>query len=111
MCLSGHRRFPLGSLNKETREKGRKILSQAIRLAHQLNIRVIQIAGYDVFYEEKLPKQGNFSSRSEKGVEEAAQYGVILAVEIMDDPFMNSIQKFLEIKEQIPSPFCMFILI
>ena len=48
MCLSGHRRFPLGSLNKETREKGRKILSQAIRLAHQLNIRVIQIAGYDV---------------------------------------------------------------
>ena len=94
MCLSGHRRFPLGSLNKETREKGRKILSQAIRLAHQLNIRVIQIAGYDVFYEEKLPKQGNFSSRSEKGVEEAAQYGVILAVEIMDDPFMNSIQNF-----------------
>ena len=67
MCLSGHRRFPLGSLNKETREKGRKILSQAIRLAHQLNIRVIQIAGYDVFYEEKLLKQGNFSSRSEKG--------------------------------------------
>lgn len=60
LCLSGHRRFPLGSLNKETREKGRKILSQAIRLAHQLNIRVIQIAGYDVFYEEKLPKQGNF---------------------------------------------------
>ena len=80
-------------------------------MAHQLNIRVIQIAGYDVFYEEKLLKQGNFSSRSEKGVEEAAQYGVILAVEIMDDPFMNSIQKFLEIKEQIPSPFCMFILI
>ena len=24
---------------------------------------------------------------------------------LMDDPFMNSIQKFLEIKEQIPSPF------
>ena len=59
---------PLGSLNKETREKGRKILSQAIRLAHQLNIRVIQIAGYDVFYEEKLLKQGNFSSRSERAL-------------------------------------------
>ena len=36
--------------------------------------------------------RGIFSSRSEKGVEEAAQYGVILAVEIMDDPFMNSMQ-------------------
>lgn len=24
LCLSGHRRFPLGSLNKETREKGGK---------------------------------------------------------------------------------------
>ncbi len=67
LCLSGHRRFPLGSLNKETREKGRKILSQAIRLAHQLNIRVIQIAGYDVFYEEKTAETRDFSSRSEKG--------------------------------------------
>ena len=106
LCLSGHRRFPLGSLNKETREKGRKILSQAIRLAHQLNIRVIQIAGYDVFYEEKTAETREFFLQGlKKGVEEAAQYGVILAVEIMDDPFMNSIQKFLEIKEQIPSPF------
>ena len=94
LCLSGHRRFPLGSLNKETREKGRKILSQAIRLAHQLNIRVIQIAGYDVFYEEKTAETREFFLQGlKKGVEEAAQYGVILAVEIMDDPFMNSIQK------------------
>ena len=55
------------------------------------------------FTKKNCRNKGIFSSRSEKGVEEAAQYGVILAVEIMDDPFMNSIQKFLEIKEQIPS--------
>lgn len=48
-------------INKETREKGRKILHlQAIRLAHQLNIRVIQIGGYDVFYEEKTAETRNF---------------------------------------------------
>lgn len=84
---------PFRSLNKETREKGREILSQAIHLVHQLNIRVIQIAGYDVFYEEKTAETREFFLQGlKKGVEEAAQYGVILAVEIMDDPFMNSIQ-------------------
>ncbi len=70
-------------------KKDGKFLSQAIHLVHQLNIRVIQIGGYDVFYEEKLLKQGNFFLQGlKKGVEEAAQYGVILAVEIMDDPFL-----------------------
>lgn len=40
-----------------------------------------------------------------ESVKEASKYGVILSVEIMDDPFMNSISKFLEIKEQIHSPY------
>ena len=63
------------------------------------------------FTKKNCRNKGIFLQGLKKGVEEAAQYGVILAVEIMDDPFMNSIQKFLEIKEQIPSPFCMSILI
>ncbi|MGH2248893.1 L-ribulose-5-phosphate 3-epimerase, partial [Enterococcus faecalis] len=46
LCLSGHRRFPFGSLNKEKHDKGRKILSPAIYLVPHFTIRVIPIAGY-----------------------------------------------------------------
>lgn len=35
----------------------------------------------------------------------ASTYGIILSIEIMDDPFMNSIQKFVQIKQQIHSPY------
>lgn len=52
MCLSGHRKYPLGSLDEGTRTKGMKIMKKAIDLADDLGIRIIQIAGYDVYYEE-----------------------------------------------------------
>lgn len=47
----------------------------------------------------------DFIEGIKESVKEASKYGIILSVEIMDDPFMNSISKFLEIKEQIRSPF------
>ena len=47
----------------------------------------------------------DFIEGIKESVKEASKYGIILSVEIMDDPFMNSISKFLEIKEQIHSPF------
>ncbi len=53
MCLSGHRRFPLGSRSAETRARGMEIMEKAVVLAADLSIRVIQLAGYDVYYEER----------------------------------------------------------
>ena len=47
----------------------------------------------------------DFIEGIKESVKEASKYGIILSVEIMDDPFMNSISKILEIKEQIHSPF------
>ena len=52
MCLSAHRRFPFGSRDEAVRERAREIMSKAIRLARDLGIRTIQLAGYDVYYEE-----------------------------------------------------------
>lgn len=106
ICLSGHRRFPFGSKEPEKREIARKILEKAIVLAHRLSIKVIQIAGYDVYYEEKsMLTREWFIEGLKDGVKKASEYGVILSVEIMDDPFMNSITKFLEVKKQIHSPY------
>lgn len=52
MCLSAHRRFPFGSRDETVRERARAIMTKAIRLARDLGIRTIQLAGYDVYYEE-----------------------------------------------------------
>ncbi len=52
MCLSAHRRFPLGSEDDATRARGLEIMRKAIRLAQDAGIRVIQLAGYDVYYQE-----------------------------------------------------------
>ena len=45
MCLSAHRRFPFGSRDETVRERAREIMSKAIRLARDLGIRTIQLAG------------------------------------------------------------------
>ena len=52
MCLRGHRRFPFGSKNKEIRDKAFEIMEKGIILAQKLGVRVIQLATYDVYYEE-----------------------------------------------------------
>lgn len=54
ICLSGHRRFPFGSQNDENRKQAESIMIKAIDLAEKLGVRVIQLAGYDVYYEEKV---------------------------------------------------------
>lgn len=106
ICLSAHRRYPFGSSNPKKQKKARELMTQAIQLAHQLSIKVIQLAGYDVYYEEKsMLSRECFIEELAQGVKEASKYGVILSVEIMDDPFMNSITKFIEVKRQIHSPY------
>ena len=49
ICLSGHRRFPLGATKAEDRARSMEIMEKAIILAAKLGIRTIQLAGYDVY--------------------------------------------------------------
>ncbi len=95
MCLSAHRRFPFGSREEIVRERAREIMTKAIRLARDLGIRTIQLAGYDVYYEEHDEgTQQRFAEGLAWAVEQAAAAQVMLAVEIMDTAFMNSISKW-----------------
>ena len=52
MCLSGHRKYPFGSLDEETRRRSNEIMDKALVFSDDLGIRIIQLAGYDVYYEE-----------------------------------------------------------
>ena len=106
MCLSGHRRFPFGSRDPDIRAKAREIMRKAIDLSVSIGLRTIQLAGYDVYYE---PGDDGTQQRFVEGlrwaVDEAARSQVMLAVEIMDTPFINSITAWLEYAKLIESPF------
>lgn len=106
MCLSAHRRFPFGSRDAQVRERAKEIMSQAIRLARDLGIRTIQLAGYDVYYEpHDDTTQQLFAEGLDWAVQQAAAAQVMLAVEIMDTEFMNSITKWKKWDDLLASPW------
>ncbi|MGL5387974.1 MAG: L-ribulose-5-phosphate 3-epimerase [Serratia sp. (in: enterobacteria)] len=106
MCLSGHRRFPFGSHDEATRQQAYLIMEQAIQLAKDVGIRTIQLAGYDVYYEQQDEGTlARFTEGLQWAVERAAAAQVMLAVEIMDTAFMNSISKWKSWDTLLASPW------
>ncbi len=106
MCLSAHRRFPLGSHSAEVRRRGVDIFEKAIDLAGDLGIRIIQVGGYDVFYE---PHDDGTVSRFVEGLCQAADLagraGVMLALENVDVPATASMAASLEVVAAVDSPW------
>ncbi|KAA8996138.1 L-ribulose-5-phosphate 3-epimerase [Affinibrenneria salicis] len=108
MCLSAHRRFPFGSADEAIRQRAHAIMEQAITLAYKLGIRCIQLAGYDVYYEtQSAETHRRFIAGMQAAASMAEQAGVMLGVEIMDTPYLNSLSKFEVLKKSVPSPWFM----
>ena len=106
MCLSAHRRFPFGSSDPSVRARAHEIMEKAIDFSAALGIRVIQLAGYDVYYEDSTPESVKlFREGMVWATEKAAQKQVMLAMEIMDTPFMNSISKHMAYEGMLHSPW------
>jgi len=106
MCLSGHRKYPMGSQDATTRRIGIEIMINAIDLAQDLGIRVIQIAGYDEYYLPSTEKTRIFFSENVYNlVEYAASEGVILAFETMETEFMNTVKKAMYFVNKVNSPY------
>jgi len=106
ICFSGHRRYPLGSNEPKTEATSLEMMKKCIELAQDLGVRTIQLAGYDVYYEEKSPEtRARFIKNLRKACDWAEEAQVILAIEIMDDPFINSIEKYLAVEKEIDSPY------
>jgi L-ribulose-5-phosphate 3-epimerase len=106
MCLSGHRKYPLGSHTSEIRRQGQDILRKAIEFAGDIGLRVVQVMAYDVFYETSDQEtRAYFLEGLERGTRWAAQSGVMLGLENLDTPFVDSIRKGLAIICEIDSPW------
>lgn len=106
MCFSGQRKYPLGSRDPRIRHKSLELMQKALYFASELGIRVIQLAGYDVYYEDGGEDTRKFFATGlQQCVDMAAARQVMLGIEIMDSPFMNSITKYLEYDRTVASPW------
>lgn len=106
MCLSGHRKYPLGSHDAAVRARGMEIMRAAIDLAGDIGVRIIQLAGYDVYYEEgDAETRALFAENLKASVEYAAQRGVTMGFETMETPFMDTISKGMAYVQEINSPY------
>ena len=106
MCLSGHRKYPFGSHDPAIRERAKDIMKKAVEFALDTGIRNIQLAGYDVYYEEQDESTlENYTEGMQWAVEYAAAAQVMLSTEIMDTPFMCSITKWKKWDEMLKSPW------
>ena len=106
MCLSAHRRFPFGSSDPVVRHTAYEIMDKAIDFSLAMGIRVIQLAGYDVYYEPSTPQSIRcFREGIEWAVQQASRKQVMLAMEIMDTPFINSISKHMAYEAMLRSPW------
>lgn len=104
MCLSGHRRYPLGSRSPQVRQRAADIVRQAIAFAVDVGVRIVQIAGYDVFYEESdAATAARYVEGLQRAAELAGQAGVMLALENVDVPLTESIHGCMEIVRQVNS--------
>lgn len=106
MCLSAHRRFPFGSGDEKIRAQAYEVMEKAVDLCLALGVRVIQLAGYDVYYEPSTPESVRlFREGMAWAAKLAAKKQVMLAMEIMDTPFMNSISKHMAYEGMLHSPW------
>ena len=106
MCLSGHRKYPIGSSQPQTCARGMEIMEEAIALAEDLGIRIIQLAGYDVYYEDSTPETvERFGENLRKAAMMAAKAGVMLGFETMETEFMNTVGKAMAYVKKVNSPY------
>ena len=107
MCLSGHRKYPLGSGKTAIAQKSLEIMDKAIDFAVDIGVRIIQLAGYDVYYNEQCTPETRerFALNLKKCIEMASRKGVILALETMENDFMNTVEKAMKFVRMLNSPY------
>mgnify|MGYP000986486579 CR=1 FL=1 len=105
MCLSGHRKYPFGSSDEKTREKAYEIMDKAIELAKDLGINNIQLAGYDVYYEESTSRSlALFREGLKYAARKAEENNIMLTIEIMDTWLCGTISRAMEFCDFVNSP-------
>ena len=106
MCLSGNRRYPIGSEDEKTRRAGIKLIEDAVDFSVHVGIRIVQLAGYDEYYKPQNARtRALFVEALREVTGYAAARGVSLAFETMETDLMDSIEKSMAYVREIDSPY------
>ena len=106
ICLSGHRKYPLGDPDPAKQARSMEIMADAVKLAAELGIRTIQLAGYDVYYDEGTEEtRAAFARNLARSALLAARGGVQLGFETMETPFMDTVEKAMHYVDLVRSPY------
>jgi predicted hexulose-6-phosphate isomerase len=106
ICLSGHRKYPFGASDLEVQKQSLEIMEKAINFAVEFGIRIIQLAGYDVYYEEgNQQTREDFEKNLKLATEMAAKKGVMLGFETMETAFMDTVEKSMNYVNIVDSPY------
>ena len=69
-------------------------------------MRIIQLAGYDVYYDESTPETvARFGENLKKAVHMAARAGVLMGFETMETEFMNTCAKSMKYVDAVGSVY------
>lgn len=105
-CVSALTKYALGDPDVAKRMRGMDILQHAIVLAYDLGVRLLMIPGYDVYYGTSTAQtKAHYVENLRMATAFAAQYGVVLAFETMENDFMNTTQKAMEYVRLVQSPY------
>ena len=106
MCLSGNRRYPIGSENETTRTTGIQLIKDAIDFSLQIGIRIVQLAGYDEYYNKPNKRtRVLFEQALNEATAYASSRGVSIAFETMETDLMDSIKKAMHYVRKQSSPY------
>lgn len=106
ITFSAQRRYPMGTL--KWKKEAWEIIEKCIAFAKKMGVRIIMTQGYDVYYEETSDEttKERFYETLEAATMLAASHGVTLATEtMMDQEFMNTIEKVMYGVNRIHSPY------
>ena len=104
--MSAHSLYCIGSEDPVIREKALDIFLHCLDLCIRLNIKLIQIAGYDVNKAQStLITQQYFGQNIRRMVEWASMCGIMLALENMDTEFMDTVSKAMGWVRIVNSPY------
>ncbi len=104
--LSALRACPLGELDAKQNARALDMLEKSARLCCDIGSQVILINGYDVYATPSSQDTvERFGRNIAKAAEICASYGVILAVENAERPFMDRFSKVAQWVRRINSPY------
>jgi L-ribulose-5-phosphate 3-epimerase len=106
LCLSLHRKVMPGSVDPAIRQQAMDVYHQGIRLAADLGVSVVQVAGYYAYYEPDDPDaRRRYVDTLLAAVPLAAREGVILAIENVDGHDISAIGDAMSVVREIGSPW------